>query len=160
MRMVMIEWTKYQYVCMYVCIKGHAWKRRMWQRNRAHSQEMRTKGSEGWLTKPGVSKWKSLVSAVDVCRCLRLQALLGLTGHPEHHSALMAYICLARTYCMIYLSFLHCLPLYFSLFPFGLNSFFSLCFSPHNVFPIKLFSPSLSLYLCVPFPLVSCLLKM
>lgn len=60
---------------------------------RAHRREVRTEGSEGWLTKPEVSKWKSLVSAADVWQCLRLQAWPGLTGLDAYTVGFISLCC-------------------------------------------------------------------
>lgn len=58
--------------------------------------------------KGGVSKWKSPVSAADVCRSLRLPALLGLTRVPALGSALLPYICFAHPYFTLSLTAVLC----------------------------------------------------
>lgn len=128
------------------CMTGKAKKWKSWirlncegisdsgdQRCRAHRRETRTKGSEGWLTKLGVSKWKSLMSAVDVCQCLRLQALHGLSGLDG--------------------LYLFGTPTLYDLSPFAALPSISklLFFSPHDMFPINVFS-SLPPPLCFPHP--------
>lgn len=125
---------------IHYCICALKKRANMWQRlirQNKQTEEVRTKGSEEWLTKLRVSKWKSLVSAFDVCWCLRLQALFGLTGLPVHllHHSECLYLCSSRVWFVYHCATSTCI---FSLCFYSFFSFSYLCSLENQIFQLFL----------------------